>query len=475
MSGIFISYRRIDAKGWAGRLFDHLSSCFGKDMVFMDIEGGIPRGADFEKVLTTALANCDALLALIGPDWVNCKHSDGMRRLDIPDDWVRNEIAMAIQRDILVVPVMIGTATLPEKSQLPEELHPLLKRQKADVADDRWEDDVRKLIKDLTKLSHLKPLDDVAAANTGIRLLKELITTVPVVADAVSRSKEVINSIYSQVAKLELFKTLHDALHTIEFECLRPMKYGGSRSRFKFTSTARLIQETIKDPEINSALRDDLNDQLELISAEFQAAMETPCEDVYSRLVDELEMLVSNSPLALNTAIVNTAAELDLSRLVQLMATVRDQLPPQASENDAEIAPFINGINALQRLCDDLSRLVTEHSQLQSLNSVLRGACSANTTLPQVNLNWKQIKRVHARLVPPFSPELEAANNYLTSIESAIDTAIADSQQEKAFDHIGEYFEVVRTVFRDVDTSLKDFCMRLSSVNQPLKTILDMC
>ena len=38
MSGLFISYRRIDAGPWAGRLFDRLSNSFGKSQVFMDIE-----------------------------------------------------------------------------------------------------------------------------------------------------------------------------------------------------------------------------------------------------------------------------------------------------------------------------------------------------------------------------------------------------------------------------------------------------
>jgi len=477
MSGIFISYRRKDSGTWAGRLFDHLSRCFGKDQVFMDIEGGIPRGADFERVLTTALASCDALLALIGPEWISCKSKDGRRRLDIPDDWVRSEIATAIRRDILIVPVLIGSAPFPEEAKLPKDLCPLVKKQYAEISDSRWTYDVGELIKDLTKLSSLKPLDDVAAAKTGIRLLKELITTVRPVADAVGRSKEVIENTYSQVAKLEFFKTIHDALHTIEFECLRPMKAGGSMSRFKFmfTTMARRIEATIQDQEINPALRDDLQDQLDLISSVFQTAVDTPEEDVCGRLVGELDILVSGFPAEFDAGIVNAAAELDLDRLVQLMTTVRDQLPASASQHDAEIAPFIRGIDALQRLCDDLSKLVVEHSQLQRLDSELRRVCVAGTLLQKVNSDWERIKRVHARIVPPFSPELEAANIYLADIEADIEAAMADCQQEKALEHIGAYFEVVRTVFRDVDTCLKDFCMRLSAVSQPLKTILDMC
>ena len=72
MSGIFISYRRMDTLPWAGRLFADLRKSFGAPQVFMDINGGIPRGANFEQVLTAALASCDVLLALIGPQWTTC-------------------------------------------------------------------------------------------------------------------------------------------------------------------------------------------------------------------------------------------------------------------------------------------------------------------------------------------------------------------------------------------------------------------
>src|SRR5688572_31729121 len=114
MPGIFISYRRIDTLAWAGRLFADLRKSFGASQVFMDINGGIPRGADFEQVLTKALAGCDALLALIGPQWIGCTRSDGTRRLDAPDDWVRNEISTVLHRNIPVMPVLLGDAPLPD-------------------------------------------------------------------------------------------------------------------------------------------------------------------------------------------------------------------------------------------------------------------------------------------------------------------------------------------------------------------------
>ncbi|OUL84662.1 hypothetical protein CA602_19305 [Paraburkholderia hospita] len=86
---IFISYRRIDSKAYAGRLFDRLSQHFGADHVFMDIEGGIQRGEDFADALQRAVESVDAMIILIGRQWLTCTGHNGRRRLDQPDDWVR--------------------------------------------------------------------------------------------------------------------------------------------------------------------------------------------------------------------------------------------------------------------------------------------------------------------------------------------------------------------------------------------------
>ena len=156
MSGIFISYRRVDTLPWAGRLFDTLSRHFDRRQVFMDINGGIPRGANFETVLREAVAGCDVLLALIGPQWLTCTNPDGTRRLDHADDWVRNEIAQCLARGIPVVPVLLGGAPQPAAGDLPEDLRPLCKQQKAVMADTDWHDHAARLMTDIVRTTPLQ-------------------------------------------------------------------------------------------------------------------------------------------------------------------------------------------------------------------------------------------------------------------------------------------------------------------------------
>ncbi len=483
MPGIFISYRRIDTEASAGRLFDALRKEFGADQVFMDISGDIRRGADFAQVLTTAVEECDAVLALIGPQWIGCTRADGTRRLDVPDDWVRNEISTALRRNIPVMPVLLGGASLPGEEELPEDLRALRRRQRAEVTAERWDYDVGMLIEDLSKLIPLRPLDDVSSANTGLRLLKDLITKVPAVADAASRSKEVIENTYSQVAKLVLFKVVHDSLHAIEFACLRPMQAGGPTGRLRpfkirFAGEALRIQEAVQKKELNAMLRDGFDDLMERLKATAKAlegAAVNPSEEAYDDAVSELNGLLSAISPQLDAGIAQAAAGLDLDRLLELMTRVKDRLPATAAGKDPELEPFVQGIDALSRLRDELSKRVSEHGHLQRLDSKLRTVCFGGALPGKLAGEWGRILTLRSRLAPPFSPELGAVNDDLVDIEGDIKASLEEGNEKAALDLLGEYFRSVSTVFRDVDGSLKEFCLRLSDVAQPLKTVLSMC
>lgn len=148
--GIFISYRRDDARQAAGRLGDSLESALGRERIFRDIED-IPAGSSFADVLNAALAQCTAMLVVIGPAWLSITDSKtGLRRLDQPEDWIRAEIVAALARKILVIPVLIDGATQPTADDLPEALKPLAGLQSMEVADKRWRSDVKGLVEVLS-------------------------------------------------------------------------------------------------------------------------------------------------------------------------------------------------------------------------------------------------------------------------------------------------------------------------------------
>jgi TIR domain len=177
MRAIFISYRRDDAEGQAGRLFADLSEHFGDGSVFMDV-AGIQAGRDFRRAIDEQVASCGVLLALIGRDWVDAADEAGRRRLDDPMDFVRLETASALKRDIPVVPVLVHGARMPRADQLPADLQELAYRNAVELTHPRWESDVQVLIKALAP--HVGPREDAGARATAPAVTRRLV--VPVVA-----------------------------------------------------------------------------------------------------------------------------------------------------------------------------------------------------------------------------------------------------------------------------------------------------
>jgi hypothetical protein len=136
MLKIFLSYRRSDNAYAAGWIFTQLAARFGRDNVFMDV-AGMPLGVDFRKHLRDAVNQCGVLLAVIGDHWLDARHEDGphkgKRRLDDPEDFVRLEIEAALARDIPIVPVLVGRASMPREKDLPDGLKALAYRHAAEV------------------------------------------------------------------------------------------------------------------------------------------------------------------------------------------------------------------------------------------------------------------------------------------------------------------------------------------------------
>lgn len=142
---VFLSYRRGDVGGYAGRLADALLQRLGPNSVFQDVVAIAP-GQDFTAAIDHALDDCDAVLAVIGPGWLTAAAPQGAPRLFQADDYVRLELARALNRNVRVVPVLVGGAALPAATDLPDELRGLVHRQAVVLHDETWHQDVNGLV-----------------------------------------------------------------------------------------------------------------------------------------------------------------------------------------------------------------------------------------------------------------------------------------------------------------------------------------
>lgn len=156
---LFISYRREETAGHAGRLYDAVAARFGPDNVFMDVE--LEPGIDFVEQITTAVGDCRALLVVIGPRWasVPAPGGSGQSRLAEDDDYVRLEVETALRRaDVRVIPVLVAGARMPQPEQLPDTLRALARRNAIELSDGRWRFDVGRLVDALDRTIAPEPV-----------------------------------------------------------------------------------------------------------------------------------------------------------------------------------------------------------------------------------------------------------------------------------------------------------------------------
>ncbi|MEO5360187.1 MAG: toll/interleukin-1 receptor domain-containing protein [Nitrospirota bacterium] len=151
MMDIFICYRRVDSAASTGRLYDHLIRHFPKKRVFRDIEG-IECGTDFPEKIANVLHSAKVMLVLIGPLWLNCTDTNGGRCLDNDNDWICKEIAVALNRNIAILPLLVADAIMPKADELPTQIKRLADKQAREIREQSWDYDVGQIIKTLYRL-----------------------------------------------------------------------------------------------------------------------------------------------------------------------------------------------------------------------------------------------------------------------------------------------------------------------------------
>ncbi|MFI1279798.1 MULTISPECIES: toll/interleukin-1 receptor domain-containing protein [unclassified Streptomyces] len=166
---IFINFRRADTDRIGAHLDTALQNAFGKDEVFRD-QRSIAKGAHFPDEIKRNLRKCDILLAVMGKQWASLTDATGSRYLDHKGDWVRTEIALALKWGLVVLPVLVDGAELPEESELSHDIRALTTRQAIPFRPHHEEIDLPPLIQAIRKaVPTLRPArpDDSGTGNQG--------------------------------------------------------------------------------------------------------------------------------------------------------------------------------------------------------------------------------------------------------------------------------------------------------------------
>jgi hypothetical protein len=179
MPGVFLSYRRNDSGGWAGRLRDHLVVRYGEGRVWQDVED-LTAGSEYLPQILENIASADAVLIVIGPHWLEESGGGGKTRLANPKDVLRTEIVHALKRKSGVIPTLVGGASMPDAKKLPRHVAPLVKRHGIAIIDADWARSMQLLFERLHDLSRAAR----AAVKRRVGTLDETLATLDTLQDS---------------------------------------------------------------------------------------------------------------------------------------------------------------------------------------------------------------------------------------------------------------------------------------------------
>ncbi|MCX4090748.1 toll/interleukin-1 receptor domain-containing protein [Nocardia sp. alder85J] len=128
MTKIFLSYRIVDSAYAVREISNRMAERIGRDNVFRD-DDSLALGTVYAQRIRRALEQCDMVVAVIGPQWLDITDEQGHRRIDNGQDWVRYEIRTAYEKDIPVIPVLLDDTPLPPVDRLPGDIRALGRSQ----------------------------------------------------------------------------------------------------------------------------------------------------------------------------------------------------------------------------------------------------------------------------------------------------------------------------------------------------------
>lgn len=336
---IFINYRRTDT-GWPADLIaDKLRSIFGKDRIFQDVRE-IGGGQKFADELRQSLCRATVLIVLIGKGWLTAQDEYGRRRLDDKNDWVREEIRIGLQRETCtVIPVLVDDAKLPQKSEaLPEDIAALLGRQLIQIRQDRSDDDIEALAKEMEK--------------AGIRRVSNSATPVNVPGFCDKQISEV-------VMNLRTLKQRQGTEFISRRELLRELDLLFNRKTFRFEALRQCPEQRWAD-RLDSAL------QTEKVLREWERNVREVAEDKYPIYVDLLKE-VGSYCMQMGALLFDPSVDYDSIEDYIGKPTFKTQLPkairfPVGTDKQPQIADEINDAIESHRECANMlmDKLVKE-------------------------------------------------------------------------------------------------------------------
>ena len=149
---VFISYRRDTDAARAVMLDREISGAFNYPnetpsvIIYRDTSERL--GVPWPQEVHDRCSAADIVLVVIGPNWLGAKDRYERRRIDQRDDWVRQEIEIALAGNKTLIPIVFGLTKMLPSEGLPESIADLAQRRGVRVRDE-FPDDFQPVLREI--------------------------------------------------------------------------------------------------------------------------------------------------------------------------------------------------------------------------------------------------------------------------------------------------------------------------------------
>jgi len=306
---------------------------------------------------------------------------------------------------------------------------------------------------------------------------------IPQVHHAAQAFRQDFIILQDQLAKIAIYKTIHDCLHAIQIYCYDCIVREALRfpddliSHDAIADHAQTLREKVYDlhtlADHSSIAADKITPWLPMLdqaSTALSQALTRASSPILSTALRLIKLVLQRQPTNLNTSLNTVAQELRLATLITSLTSIVSTVTAHA--NTTQSAMFTGGLTAFTALNDALAILITTHNTWQHIDDDLHIAHgSLDYDVNDLLLLWPDMTHRTMVLCAAYNDKwLETLQTLINDLSHALQTN--NVARVKTCFH--RYRRETRSRFYQVDVDLKRLCDQLQLLGEPLAAVLRM-
>lgn len=475
---VFISYSHHDSS-WLERLKINLRPSIRDRKIVVWDDRQIQPGMAWREAIKKALDQAKVAVLLVSPEFLA---SDFIAEHELPN------LLEAAKNDALKVLWIAVSYSDYKETDL--ERYQAINNPERPLASLRRPADVDKeLVKICNVIKSFCPPvsieETTRSAEEGIEALIELMRN-PTVRTNVATFRAVFSTSSTQIDVLGHYKDLHDALHTLQFQCYNYIQ-GIVRAARKRPEDSSIWEDVYQYELTLQNIVDDLNrfaqeDQfgqtfavpikglIENLRILFVAIRNCDAEQIETAL-KPISKVLNILPPRINDRLDEAARAAHLPNLVDALTKVGENFSKFGIDS-TRWDKFEKGVAALSDLNADLISQIESHSKWQEIDRELRPIeAGIARDASELESSWPDLKGMVGELCADNEEPWAQA---LREDSQKLEEAISLKDPNRIRQNFQRYRSRVGNRFYRVDFALKELCGKLRGLGDPLTTVLEM-